>query len=248
MQKKKVKAKRLLVVSDFHCGSRLGLMVDKTSEHWKAFSSAIDKLKPFDVCLVNGDAIDGKGEKTGGTEQLTSDRIEQKNMAIEVLEFIDAKKYLFTYGTPYHAGKEEDWEKLIAEKFDARISGQEFFDVNGLMFHAKHKIARSTIPHGRFTPLARQKVWNLFWSEYGEAPKVDVFIRSHTHYFAYCGDCGYLAIITPALQRWGSKYGERMCEGTIDFGFIVFDILSRGDYHWDKYIWRDLDVATITKF
>ena len=243
-----MKSKRLLVVSDLHCGSRWGLMKDNNNPQWKAFSSAIDKLKPFEVCLVNGDCIDGKGERTGGIEQITTDRIEQKNMAIDCLDYIGAKKYLFTYGTPYHAGKEEDWEKLIAEHFDARISGQCFFEVNGLSFHAKHKIAGSTIPHGRFTPLAKQNLWNLFWQEFDEVPRVQVFIRSHVHYFSFCGDESYLAMTTPALQGWGSHYGERMCEGTVAFGFVVFDVQNDKEFTWNPYVFRGIKQATITKF
>jgi len=242
------KRKRLLVLSDMHCGSKWGLVKDNNNPLWKWFIGKINENRPYDICLVNGDAIDGKGERSGGTEQLTADRIEQKDMAIEILQEIDAKKYLFTYGTPYHVGKEEDWEKLIADHFNARISGQDFFDINGLQFHAKHKIAGSTIPHGRFTPLARQRVWNLFWADSGGVPRTDVFIRSHVHYFDYCGDDSFLAMITPALQGWGSKYGERMCEGTVSFGFIVFDVASREEWTWDYFIAKELQHATVSKF
>jgi len=231
-----------------HCGSKWGIRKEKGFVLWDAFGAEIEKLRPFDICLCNGDAIDGKGERSGGTEQITTDRIEQKDMAIEVLEYLNAKDYIFTYGTPYHAGTEEDWEKIIADKFNARISGQEFFEVNGLTFHAKHKIANSTIPHGRFTPLARQKTWNLFWSEFGEVPNARVFIRSHVHYYAHCGDESYDAYITPALQGWGSKYGERMCEGTISFGFLVFDITSNEEWTCRKFIFRGLQKAHISKF
>jgi hypothetical protein len=242
------KSKRLLVISDLHCGHISGLRKEKGFGYWDLFSKEIDRLRPFDVCLCNGDLIDGKGERSGGTEQLTTDRRQQKDMAIEVLDYIDAKQYLFTYGTPYHVGKEEDWEALVADKFSARISGQDYFQINGVTFHAKHKISGSTIPHGRFTALARQKTWNLFWNEYDEVPKVNVFIRSHVHYFAYCGDESFLAVITPALQGWGSKYGERQCEGTVGFGFVVFDVASLEDWKWTPYVFRDLQRATVSKY
>jgi hypothetical protein len=79
-------------------------------------------------------------------------------------------------------------------------------------------------------------------------PKVNVFIRSHVHYFAYCGDEGFHAFITPALQGWGSKYGERQCEGTVGFGFMVFDIASLEDWGWKPYVFRGSQRATVSKY
>lgn len=239
--------KRLLVIADFHSGHKAGLRIEKKYKYWEVFKKDIEAIKPIDICLANGDLIDGKGERWGGTEQLTTDRSEQKDMAIEILEFIDAKDYVFTYGTPYHTGKEEDWEKEIARNFNKNIKAQQFFEINGLSFHAKHKINNSTIPHGRLTALARQKVWNLFWSEFNEVPRVNIFIRSHVHYFNYCGGEQWLAIITPALQGWGSKYGERECEGTIDWGFVCFDIKNKQEWNWKQYIYRKLNTVSTIK-
>jgi hypothetical protein len=245
------KSKRLLVISDLHCGHISGLRKEKGFKYWDSFAGEIDKLKPFDVCLCNGDAIDGKGERSGGTEQLTTDRKQQKDMAIEILEYIDAKEYIFTYGTPYHVGKEEDWEKLIADHFDAQIHSQALFSVQDVWFHAKHKIGSSSIPHGRYTALARQHMWNLYWTDIGGSERADVFIRSHVHYCEECSSPGakWRAITTPALQGWGSKFGQRMCEGTIDFGFLVFDVPPTGkEYDWSAYISQSLEKVTVTRF
>lgn len=227
--------KRIIIVSDFHCGHKNGLRVNY-GKHWQFFAEAVDGLRPFDLCIANGDLIEGKGERTGGTELITADRNEQKRLAIEILRFINAREYVFTFGTSYHTGHEEDWEEQIADEFGAKIGGQQFIDVNGLVFHVKHKISGSSVPHGRFTALARQKLWNLFWAERKETPRADVFIRSHVHYFNYCGGRNWFAVITPGLQGWGSKFGERLCEGTIDFGFIHFDVINRREWVWKSHI------------
>lgn len=224
--------KRLVVVSDFHCGHERGLIKDMKNRYWNEFARQIDKLKPIDICLANGDLIDGRGEKTGGSELIQRECLEQKDMAIEILEYIGAKKHIFTYGTAYHVGDNEDFEKEIAKHFNAPIKGQAYFNINGLRFHAKHKIGKSSIPHGRFTALARQKVWDLFWNDEEGITKSDIFIRSHVHYFNYCGGTNWLALITPGLQGWGSKYGERICEGTINWGFVYFDIESEKEWKW----------------
>lgn len=227
--------KRVLILSDFHCGHRYGLRMDDEWEFWRFFKYCIKKLSPIHVCICNGDLIEGKNTRWGGTELWTADRKEQKDEAVKILKFINAQKYVFTYGTPYHTGNEEDWEALIAYELDAEIKGQQYLNINNRYFHVKHKIPKSSIPHGRFTSLAKQKIWNLMWADRG-LPKADIFIRSHVHYFCYCGDKDYFAVITPSLQAWGSKFGERECEGTIDWGILYIDINDKGEYSWNPIL------------
>jgi hypothetical protein len=249
--------KRMLVIADLHCGHHVGLMPNnfrdfKGTEYpqneqqvllWNRFVEKLEPLRPFDICLLNGDAIDGRGEKSGSTEVWTADRNVQIRCAGEILRYINADHYLLTHGTRYHVGfSGEDFEDNLAQYVsselnkDCRIKSQAFIDINGLKIHAKHKINSSSIPHGRFTALARQRVWNLFWSEHGEAPRCNIFIRSHVHYYDYCGGFKWHAVITPALQGWGTKFGNRECEGTIDWGFLVFDI-------WDQETWDVIPVV-----
>jgi len=247
--------KREVIIADLHSGHRVGLTppdwhyqgvfakgttTNKISriqrEMWKFYSEAIDKLKPIDGLIVNGDAIDGKGERTGSSEQAVSDRNEQCEMAAECINYAEADRVLMTYGTPYHTGNEEDWEDVVAGKVKnlIKIGGQEWPEINGVIFDVKHKVSGSTVPHGRMTALARAKLWNQIWhAEHGQQPKADVLIRSHVHYHVYCGGPGWLAMTTPALQGFGSKFGVRQCEGLVDIGLIVFDIKSNGETKWD---------------
>jgi hypothetical protein len=69
------------------------------------------------------------------------------------------------------------------------------------------------------------------WADRRGQEKADVIIRSHTHFFDFAGNSRYLGIITPCLQGFGSKFGERECEGVIDIGFIYFDVYESG-YEW----------------
>jgi hypothetical protein len=181
--------------------------------------------------------IEGKGIGTGGTELIETDRLKQCKLAIDALSIVEAKTYLFIYGTPYHTGHNEDFEDTVAEKFKAKIQSQLFLSVNDLKFHFKHFISNSTIPHGKFTMLARAKMWNMYWSEISTTPHCDIFVRSHRHGLDYCGGSNWLALTTPGLQGWGSKFGERLVERTIDFGFVYFDIRSKDDWDWE---WRIL--------
>ena len=245
--------KRVLIIADTHCGHLAGLTppeyqyefldTSKTKRNdyakqqkdlWQFYADTVNSLRPIDILIFNGDAIDGKGDRSGGTELISSDRAEQVNMAMQVIEFVEAGSIVMTYGTPYHVGKDEDWEAVLADKVGAKIGSHEWIDVNGLVFDVKHKIGSSTIPHGRYTAIARDALWNDIWARRGEQPAAQVIIRSHVHYHIYIGEFGRVGIITPGMQGYGSKFGSRQCSGTVDVGMIYFDVDQEGNYSWDS--------------
>jgi hypothetical protein len=246
-----MKSRRVVVISDTHCGSLVGLThprwqtkKDQKREHWgkiqkecwSAFDKLLRSLAPFHVLLVNGDCIDGTGHRSGGTEQITTDREEQADMAVAITDHArlvcgaKSLKIAGTYGTGYHVGDAEDFENIVASrgKWD-KIGGHEWYDVNGFVFDMKHHLGSSGIPHGRFTAIARDALWATLWAEKGVRPNPDCIIRSHVHYHGHIGAPGYLAMTTPALQAMGTKYGERRCNGIVDWGLIHFDVDGKGN-------------------
>jgi hypothetical protein len=206
---------------------------------WEWYKPLVKRLKPH-IVIVNGDAIDGDGKKSGGTEQLTTDRLKQCKMAVKALKAIPGKpKFFMSYGTGYHTGDDEDFENIIADDIGAvKIGAEDTIDVNGLHINYRHHIGRSGIPHGRHTAVAKEKLWNQIWAERGEYPKADVIIRSHVHYYNYAGGPGWLGMTTPALQGYGSKYGARRMTGTVDVGLVYFDIWSKERWEWKAEILR----------
>ena len=257
------RSKRVLVVADLHSGALTGLtppqfrrrhtdaddpwidkIVDLERESWDWYDQTIKALQPIDFALVNGDCIDGRGERSGGTELITADRHKQAGIAFEALKIIRAQKYVMTYGTPYHVSSDgEDYEDTIARALanekgvkEVKLGAHEWPEVNGLIFDMKHKVGSSGVPHGRTTALAKDQLWNTLWAECQEQPKGRVFIRSHVHYHTYCGGTDWLALTTPALQTMGTKFGSRQCSGRIDYGLIHFDIESDGSYTWQVHI------------
>ena len=246
---KKRNFSRWLFASDAHAGSVVGLTPPEWHVHpeaqpkrakaqrelWDWYATKVKELSPIDVMVFNGDAIDGKGKRSGGTEQLTTDRNKQTDMAAECINYAKAKKVIMTYGTGYHVGQDEDWEDVVASKVDnlVKIGSHEWPSVNGVVFDVKHTISSSTVPHGRMTALARANLWNKIWhSAHERQPKANVIIRSHVHYHNFCGGDGWIAMTLPALQGYGSKFGARQCEGLVDIGMVVFDIYENGDYTW----------------
>jgi len=244
--------KRLVVASDPHAGHEFGLcppawwaQLDESGSRrskagifqrqlWEFYTTAIDALKPIDILAVNGDAIEGKGERSGGVELITSDRHEQVEMARQAIDYAEAPVVRILFGTRYHAGREEDYEAMLCKtvKGNVAVHGHDFLDINGCKFDIKHKVGSSTIPHGRMTPIARARLWNVMWSsEHERQPQADVIIRSHVHYFGYCGGASWLGMTTPALT-YNSAFGIRECEGLVDVGLVVFDIEDGGSYSW----------------
>ena len=281
--------KRVLLCGDLHCGHRVGLTppawqqkpTNEKDEHqflsmslrekfygvqskcWKWWVSEITKLRPFHLAIVNGDVIDGNGVRSGGTELITTDRQEQTDMAIKALSIVQAPNWCFTFGTPYHAGTEEDYETRVAEWLDAQtwtdkvtIGAHEWPEVNGWVFDVKHKIGGSSIPHGRMTALLKDNLWNAIWAENNEQPRGDIVIRSHVHYYGHTdswrGNREQHLATLPALQAMGTKFGARQCSGIVHFGFCYVDLPP--DNSGETIQWHALRLptevqkATVTTF
>jgi len=219
---------------------------------WEAFDSILASLPKLDFVFSLGDLIDGKAPKSGGVELITTDTQEQCDMAIEIFEHI--RKYcrkdvdiIGVYGTDYHVSTEgEDWENEIAKGAGFRkIGAHEWVDVNGCIFDLKHHIGRSEVPHGRYTASAREMLWSKLWSEEGLQPKSDYILRAHAHYFAHVGDATHTAMILPALQGLGSRFGARRCSGLVDWGLVYFEVDDKGRCEWRPIIKRITEQRTM---
>ena len=237
------KRKRVIALSDMHCGHRIGLTPPdyaprNTSKWftaqralWKEYYRMVKEHGPADVLLILGDCIDGRGEKSGSTELITTDLDIQCQMAADCINMWECPNVCMVFGTAYHTGQKEDKELAIAEKAGAsKIGGQEWVKVDNVVFDLKHFTGMTQVP-GNTTSLAREWVWNLIWSIRKEQPQADVFLRGHVHNFSYVGNDSFLGITLPALQGLGSKFGARIPSRRIDFGMVYFDVEG------DNYTW-----------
>lgn len=252
-----------LFCGDFHCGHVVGLtspewqrkkILSATTKRskfykiandlWKHFVDILEQLPPLDFVVINGDLIEGKSHRTGGAELLTSDMLEQCDMACSVINKIrlyckKKHKLILTYGTPYHTENNGDeYENIIAKRVKAdNIGAHEWLDVNGLIFDIKHKVGNSSVPHGRFTSLAKAGLWNKIWAlDEKLQPNADVIIRSHVHSYRGVFTRNQLCMTLPALQGMGSRYGAKECEGTVDWGAVLFSVNNKKDYEWKAHI------------
>ncbi len=192
--------KKVICLSDLQCGHVVGLTPPEyniggewgniQNELWEKYSGIAAKTGKADVLLLNGDLIEGKGEMSGGTELITSDRHIQLSMAERAIGlFVGPKtKIIASIGTGYHCGKSEDFEReLIVNRLGGIADDAPFVDVNGVIFGMKHYSDRSSVPYSRGTPLGKEVMWNFLSAAIDEQPWCDIILRSHTHYYYFVG-------------------------------------------------------------
>ena len=186
--------------------------------------------------------IDGEATKSNKNEMLYVSPEDQLELSIECVDIINADKTYLVTGTGYHTGKNVDYENVIGQRINAEKNMQRgikfawlhetlSLNVDGLKFDFCHKVGRSSIPHGRWTPLARQELWDLKKAGRARYEGHDIFVRSHTHYHIYGGEYGKLMLTTPALQGH-TRFGQREVEGVVDVGITYFDVENKENFEW----------------
>ena len=167
--------------------------------------------------------------------RLPADMFEQCDMAVKVLNEIDAKQLMFTYGTPYHTASPngEDFDKEVADRMNAPIQDELNVDVEGLVFNVKHKVGSSSSPYNRAMPVGRHRLWDAIEALRTNSKSADVYVRSHVHYFSFCGESNWHAFTLPALQSSETKYGARQCVGLTDWGMCLFYVDDGSLAGWD---------------
>jgi hypothetical protein len=236
--------KKILCIGDLHCGHFGGLtppefwwssernnqISDMQRETWACYKDMLDEIGEVDVAIVNGDLIDGKGNRSGSTELVTADLNEQIKMACRCIEQIKCKHVYLTYGTPYHtsSGSGEDMEQIVANYLGYGIKSHLKLKVDGVVFDVRHDVNSSAVPYARNTALAKTAVWDrlnkIREEDYDLACNKTVYVRSHVHYYNYCGDYTGLALTLPALQTSFTKFGKRRCVGTTDWGGVLIEV------------------------
>lgn len=237
---------RMLITGDWHCGHVAGLcgpnwFINENNTHlskyaevqrqmWDHFSTTIQTIKnqyDIDTLVINADVIDGQQGITKGMEAITTDRRLQNVIAREIIDFVDADNIFITAGSPYHSGKSEDWEAVLAQEVGAKFDDEIYIDIHGVLFHFKHDTSNSSVPYSKLTSIVKQSVLQDLKSiKYG-SKAVDVVVRSHIHYFAEFRLGEKRGLIIPSYQ-YTSKFGRRKCNGTIDIGLVLCDVYEDG--------------------
>lgn len=215
----------IVVIGDTHIGHCLGLSLEIKSNFPELlpikkqvkefFCDTIESLRPIEFCLWMGDIIDGEGKKESRFHD-TQDITKQIDRAHELVRYVNAKRDIAVFGTPYHTGMTADFEQLIFPD----IHTEQRVEIDGIKFHMKHHSGKSGTPVGGDIALRKMMVWNRLQEE-----KADVILRAHTHEYRFIGDSDTTVISCPGLQFKSPdhySYARRL-NGYYDVGLLHFE-------------------------
>lgn len=199
----------IIVVSDLHCGCRLGLCPPEISldgggkyyasplqlqlfEHWQYFWGEwvpdVTKGEPFAV-VVNGDSMDGVHHNS--VTQISHNLIDQQRIAYSILypvyEYARGQLYMIR-GTEAHVGKSGQNEEALAEQLGAIPDDAGNFarwdmwaEVGSSLVHITHHIGTTGRTHYESSAVMAE-----LGEAYAEAGRwqnraPNVVVRSHRH-------------------------------------------------------------------
>ena len=220
--------KRILCLSDLHPGSIYGLLPpdfqsiaghivrqNKGQKYlwdcWNHMISAVT-VSPVDAVVIVGDVVEGKQPRSHCAELSLPLVKDQENAAKTILHpLVEATKcpLYFVKGTFYHDDEVGRSVDNIAELIGAKeyeglgigIHAKEVLDldVDGVVIDFSHGISVSGGLY-RAVAIDREALWSALSGKEGKAPKADVIVRAHAHYFVHVEHPSKHAVILPAWQ------------------------------------------------
>jgi hypothetical protein len=245
----KMTRKRIVFVSDLHCGSEVGLRLKPQNQTQRMLKEIwLDTIAYFgpspDVLVCVGDANDGQDPK--GRDCQVNSVPWQIEEAEAMLLLWKPKRVEIIEGTAYHTGDTTAQEQFLAGYINRRGIPCQFHRklrarVNGwFKFQARHFIHSSQLPHGIFTSPARSQAGQVQNAaiEARQAkkpptwPQLSVF--GHTHQYAFGKSAQGAFLKLPCWQATGGKFGDLKCDGHIDLGASQIVIGEREVDGWTE--------------
>lgn len=248
--------KLIVPVGDLHCGARSGItppdwqwpaigkkkrwsdLQRTTWEEYKRIQrDIIIRFGRPTAVIFMGDLIDGPSPRTRGSTQVTSDVVEQAEMAATALAGWDAQSYYGVYGTGYHVGNDADWEDVVKANLaaesgcDVIMRSKLFLRIGDHVLQCKHHTGDSTTPYGWATPLAKEWVGNLLWwaNDNDSVPRADIFLQAHVHAYrhvsSFSGGKPWHSVSLPGLQAavpdlGSTRYARRLGLRVVHWGIV----------------------------
>jgi len=256
----------LVVVSDLHCGSTLGLyppemMLDDEHSYstgtpqkalyahwrgfWEHFVPSVTRGKPFSV-VVNGDAVEGDHHNTA--QIVSKNLLDHAKIAAELLRPVAAvaESIEIIRGTESHVGASGQYEEALAIMLGVPMRGgthsrwELWAEMGKWLIHIAHHIGTTSSSAYEHSALSRELVANLVESaQWGERP-ADMIIRSHRHRCAFAGiptGRGVCEIhVTPAWQMKTAFAQKTSCMRQPQVGGLVIGLDDYGQWV-RRYVW-----------
>lgn len=209
---KRRKINNLVIVSDLHCGCKLGLCPNGAQpltdggtydpspfqkkvwswweEFWGEWVPRVCRDEPFAV-LVNGETVDGVHH--GATHQISQNKEDQKDIAVRVLTPVrDAceGRFYINSGTPVHSGESGCDDESVAKTLGAipdatgrRARYVSWIRVGNALVNAMHHIGTTGSQAYESTAVHKEMVEAFVEAgRWGNEPP-DFVVRSHRHRF-----------------------------------------------------------------
>lgn len=237
---KKHKTNNLVVVSDLHCGCRVGLCPPEPielddggeyhaskfqqkvwawwTEFWEEWVPHITQGEPYDV-VINGDTLEG--EHHGSHTYISANEEDQKKIARKIVQPIrdKAERLYMIRGTEAHDGKSgANAETLAREMGTVRDPESGQFArwelckrVGGAIAHLTHHISVSSSPYTKTTALVREWVTITERRATRGVPIFDFIVRAHRH--------RYDAVPMRTPHAYGGAIGLPGWQGKTPFAF-----------------------------
>lgn len=244
--------RRLVVLSDGHVGSTVGLWpgahrVEGGGEYhaneyqlwlrdcWTEMLTEVATFRPKPVVVYNGDPIQGVNYRDG---QLVTNKMDiQVDAALQLYRPLRklASRWFQIRGTEWHEGKSAEFVELMAARLDAEpdpSSGQWswwelYLDVGGPVVHFAHHVGVSSVPWYEATVPLRDTLMQLaeLWRFYGErAPNVRMVVRSHRHRYIHVDAPPDIhVVVTPAWQLKTAFGYKRATAMVPQIGYVVIE-------------------------
>lgn len=251
-------AKSVVIASDMHVGSTTAMCSESpliTEQHTEykpnklqegildIYHQALDELqiKKPNLCVINGEPIDGANKKQLGNQSWTTNLADQAVDSIKLLKRIKSKEYLFVRGSGYHVQVDgTPIEQFIGEQMNAvkyrtlsdmKTHNADFWanvKVYGKKINFTHHIPYSKFFAYRATPLGKEMA--LMALDKDRHAKFDVIVRSHVHYFLQITTPNTTAFTTPAFKYPDGHLMRGGLGGVFpDMGLVELIIESNGD-------------------
>ncbi len=245
------KVRLLVVVSDLHCGSTMGLCPPDTAvvdggfwglnkpqewlwERWLAFQDWVSRTvgdEPY-YLLLNGDMIDGFHHKT--KQVIDIDPVWHMRAAIDALGPLakGARKRFVVIGTEVHVGtmESEIGKQLGAETFDGVHAAQEWtIRMNGIRISARHHMPTTKRKYLEASALGIELGNQQLEAARAGYEIPQIIIAGHRHRFGVYGDGKSMMIACPPYQLL-TTFAHKVVPGVVpEVGGFLLDFRGKDD-------------------
>lgn len=235
--------KRILCVSDLHCGSIYSPMpsevwIEKGDERtsnvitanplqeslYNWFLEGRDYAGRVDACFVLGDSIDGPNRKSTGFELWTSNLHQQCKTAADILSMIKTSEYFGVQGSTYHVSENTSSDLAVMEILKGKFGSDLVVEIGEKRCYLWHEVAYSSSPISKATAGNANIVGAKMNEEF--FGKFDILLAGHTHEYREVRDIHGHFINVPgwkARDAYIAKKGLRGGGATM-VGFILLTI------------------------